>query len=29
MQSSDTLTILTGFQTMQQTSEWACGVTST
>ena len=28
MQSSDTLTILTGFQTMQQTSEWACGVTS-
>ena len=23
MQSSDTLTILTGFQTMQQTSEWA------
>ena len=29
MQSSDTLTIQTGFQTMQQTSEWACGVTST
>ena len=28
MESSDTLTILTGFQTMQQTSEWACGVTS-
>ena len=28
MKSSDTLTILTGFQTMQQTSEWACGVTS-
>ena len=27
MESSDTLTILTGFQTMQQTSEWACGVT--
>lgn len=27
MQSSDTLTILTGFQTMQQTSEWSCGVT--
>lgn len=28
MESSDTLTILTGFETMQQTSEWACGVTS-
>ena len=28
MQSSDTRTILTGFETMQQTSEWACGVTS-
>ncbi|HHX72708.1 MAG TPA: hypothetical protein GX701_07280 [Clostridiales bacterium] len=28
MQSTDTLTILTGFKTMQQTSEWACGVTS-
>lgn len=27
MESSDTLTILTGFKTMQQTSEWACGVT--
>ena len=28
MESTDTLTILTGFETMQQTSEWACGVTS-
>lgn len=28
MESSGTLTILTGFETMQQTSEWACGVTS-
>ncbi len=27
MESTDTLTVLTGFQTMQQTSEWACGVT--
>ncbi len=28
MESTDTLTILTGFRTMQQTSEWACGVTA-
>ena len=26
MESTDTLTILTGFETMQQTSEWSCGV---
>lgn len=29
MQSTDTLTILPKFQTMQQTSEWSCGVVST
>lgn len=28
MESTDTLTILTGFQTQQQTSEWSCGVSS-
>ena len=28
MESTDTLTILTNFQTIQQTSEWSCGVTS-
>lgn len=28
MESTDTLTILTHFQTQQQTSEWSCGVTS-
>ena len=28
MTSSDTLTILPKFKTMQQTSEWSCGVTS-
>lgn len=28
MQSTDTLTILTGFKTQQQSSEWSCGVTS-
>ena len=28
MESSDTLTILTHFQTQQQTSEWSCGVSS-
>ena len=28
MESTDTLTVLTGFETMQQTSEWSCGVTS-
>lgn len=26
MESTDTLTILTNFQTIQQTSEWSCGV---
>lgn len=29
VQPSGTLTILTGFQTMQQVSEWTCDVTST
>ena len=29
MESTDTLTVLHNFKTMQQTSEWACGVTST
>lgn len=28
MKSTDTLTILSGFQTQQQTSEWSCGVSS-
>ena len=28
LESTDTLTVLTHFRTMQQTSEWACGVTS-
>lgn len=28
MESTDTLTILPKFKTMQQTSEWSCGVTS-
>ena len=28
MKSDDTLTILTGFKTHQQTSEWSCGVTT-
>lgn len=28
MQSNDTLTILSKFQTQQQTSEWSCGVSS-
>ena len=28
LESSDTLTMLTHFKTMQQTSEWTCGVTS-
>ena len=28
MESTDTLTILTHFQTQQQTSEWSCGVSS-
>jgi len=28
MTSTDTLTILTGFKTYQQTSEWSCGVVS-
>ena len=28
LESTDTLTVLTHFHTMQQTSEWACGVTS-
>lgn len=28
MKSTDTLTILSNFKTMQQTSEWSCGVTS-
>ena len=28
MESTDTLTILTNFQTIQQTSEWSCGVAS-
>lgn len=28
MQSTDTLTILPAFKTMQQTSEWSCGVVS-
>ena len=28
MESTDTLTILPQFQTIQQTSEWSCGVTS-
>lgn len=28
MESTDTLTILTGFETQQQTSEWSCGVSS-
>lgn len=28
MESTDTLTILTNFQTIQQTSEWSCGVSS-
>ncbi len=28
LESSDTLTILTHFQTQQQTSEWSCGVSS-
>lgn len=28
MTSTDTLTILPHFQTMQQTSEWSCGVVS-
>lgn len=28
MKSTDTLTILSGFRTQQQTSEWSCGVTS-
>lgn len=28
MKSTDTLTILSKFKTMQQTSEWSCGVTS-
>lgn len=28
MESTDTLTVLSKFKTMQQTSEWACGVTS-
>ncbi|MFV0394803.1 MAG: C39 family peptidase [Coprobacillaceae bacterium] len=28
MESTDTLTILSKFKTMQQTSEWSCGVTS-
>lgn len=28
MESTDTLTILTGFKTYQQTSEWSCGVAS-
>ncbi len=27
-ESTDTLTILSGFKTQQQTSEWSCGVTS-
>ena len=28
LESTETLTVLSRFQTMQQTSEWACGVTS-
>lgn len=28
MESNDTLTILTNFETLQQTSEWSCGVAS-
>ena len=28
MESTDTLTVLTHFRTMQQTSEWSCGVTA-
>ena len=28
MTSTDTLTILTNFKTLQQSSEWSCGVTS-
>lgn len=28
LKSNDTLTMLTGFKTCQQTSEWSCGVTS-
>lgn len=28
MESTDTLTILSNFKTIQQTSEWSCGVTS-
>lgn len=28
MKSTESLTILSGFQTQQQTSEWSCGVTS-
>lgn len=28
MQSTDSLTILSGFKTQQQTSEWSCGVSS-
>ena len=28
MESTDTLTMLTHFRTMQQTSEWSCGVTA-
>ena len=28
MESTDTLTILTNFRTIQQSSEWSCGVTS-
>ena len=28
MESTDTLTILTGFKTLQQSTEWSCGVTS-
>ncbi|MPM63385.1 hypothetical protein SDC9_110265 [bioreactor metagenome] len=28
MEDTDTLTILTGFRTQQQTSEWSCGVSS-
>ena len=28
MESTDTLTVLHNFKTMQQTSEWSCGVTA-